>query len=164
MKRRVLRRSHPILAFLILLWSLPVFAEDPTSTYQAHAIVAFVNQAAALLEAKGMAAFPEFKVKGGDWWQGDTFIFVFDMTGTVFMHPVRHDLEGANFAYIKDVETKEFVKEGLELVKTAGSGWIDFLIPRRQLQAPSRRYAYIRAVAIPEGQTLIVGSGFWIEQ
>ncbi|HEX5037244.1 MAG TPA: cache domain-containing protein [bacterium] len=163
MNRSVLRRSLLALAALVLLRSNPVFAEDPTSSYHAHQIVAFVNQAAALLELKGMAAFPEFKVKGGDWWQGDTYIFVFDMTGTVFMHPVRHDLEGANFAYIKDVETKQFVKEGLQIAKTEGSGWIDFLIPRRQLQPPTRRYAYIRTVNVPEGQTLVVGSGFWAE-
>lgn len=163
MERNTLRRGILALAVLTCLWTIPVFSDDPTSSDDAQQVVAFVDRAAALLETKGMAAFPEFKVKGGEWWQGDSYIFVFDMTGTIFMHPIYYELEGANYAHVKDIQMKSFVKEGLQIASTTGSGWFDFLIPRPGLTTPTRRYVYIRTVNIPEGLTLIVGSGFWLE-
>ncbi|MFO1464467.1 MAG: cache domain-containing protein [bacterium] len=139
----------------------PVLAADPPASEQSKQTIAFVDKAADLLAAKGKAAFPEFKVKGGPWWQGDTYIFVYDLNGTPLMHPIYPSYEGVNLINIRDIHMKAFVQQLTEIAKTKGSGWFDFMLPRPGQPVPSHKYAYVRTVKLPEGETVVVGSGFW---
>jgi cytochrome c len=152
-----------LLGAIACLISLPAFSVEPTVTDQSKQVIAFVDKAAALLASKGKAAFPEFKVKGSEWWRGDTYIFIFDMKGTPLMHPIYPMYEGINLIDMKDVHMKAFVQEAVQIANTKGSGWFDFMLPRPGQATPSHKYAYIKAVKIPDGETLVVGSGFWTD-
>src|SRR5207249_2622585 len=55
-----------------------------------------VKKAAALVEREGEKAFAAFRTKGGEWYQGDTYIFVGQMNGVEVCHPAKPELEGKN--------------------------------------------------------------------
>jgi len=141
--------------------SSPAFANEPPQTEQAKQTIAFVDKAAALLASKGKSAFPDFKVKGSEWLQGDSYVFVYDMNGTLLMNPIYPAYEGSNLMNLTDTHMKTFVQQLVDIAKNKGSGWFDFMLPRPGQALPAQKFAYVKTVKIPEGDTLIVGSGFW---
>ena len=67
----------------------------PAPQFQATKdLVALVDRAAALVASKGTAAFDEFRDPQGPWLQGNHYIFVNDMAGTVQCDPKMPELEG----------------------------------------------------------------------
>lgn len=151
------------LAFLIIasLFSFCSFSTEPPQTDQAKQTVALVDKAASLLASKGKGAFLDFKMNGSEWWQGDSYIFVYDMSGTLLMNPVFPMYEGANLINLTDIHMKTFIQQLVEIAKTKGAGWFDFMLPRPGQTIPTQKFAYVKTVKIPDGTTLIVGSGFW---
>jgi cytochrome c len=89
---------------------MPVFfrafsAEAPQSK-EAKQIATLVDKAAALSTRKGKSAFPEFKKKGSEWFRGETYIFIADMSGTILVHPANPELETKSIIDIKDANGK----------------------------------------------------------
>jgi cytochrome c len=78
---------------IIGLMVSPAFSVDAPQSKEAKQIAALVDKAAALIESKGKAAFPEFKKKDGEWFKGEIYIFILDMKGTTLMHPANPELE-----------------------------------------------------------------------
>jgi cytochrome c len=163
MKNKIFSGKILILLGVLSLLSTLGFATEPPQTDQAKQTIVFVDKAAALLSSKGKAAFPEFKIKDGNWWKDDTYIYVFDINGTLMMHPIYSIYEGQNLTSIRDIHLKAFVQQATDIAKTKGSGWFDFMLPRPGQTLPTHKYAYIETVKIPDGQTLVVGSGFWVK-
>jgi len=154
--------AYAILAFTWTgLFSAPAFSADPPPSDQSKQTIAFVDKAGALLASKGKAAFPDFKVKGSEWLQGDSYIFVYDMSGTLLMNPIFPAYEGSNLMNLTDIHMKAFVQQLVDIAKTKGSGWFDFMLPRPGQAVPTQKFAYVKTVKTPEGDTVIVGSGFW---
>jgi len=155
----------PKMAFLILFISLlcsaPVLAADPPNAAQAQQTVAFVDKAAAVLSTQGSAAFPQFKVKDGDWWKGDSYIYIYGLDGTLLMHPIYPSLEGQNLSTLQDIHMKAFVQQLTAIANAQGKGWFDFMLARPGQTLPARKWAYVRTVRLPDGKTVVVGSGFW---
>ena len=60
---------------------------SPPPSSKAQETEALVNKAAALINAKGRAAFSEFRVKGTEWFHGDTYLFAYDLKGNVLLNP-----------------------------------------------------------------------------
>jgi methyl-accepting chemotaxis protein len=144
------------------------FAEEPQSE-EAKQIKSLVDEAAALVESKGKEeAFAEFRKEGSKWLKGETYIFVIDITGTVRFHPVQPDLEGKNLRDLQDANGKAFVQEMLDLVKTQGSGWVEYMWPKPGETKPSKKLSYIKkatrkttvAYQVIE-ETVIVGAGIY---
>ena len=61
---------------------------SPPPSSKAQETEALVNKAAALIDAKGRAAFSEFRVKGTEWFHGDTYLFAYDLKGNVLLNPL----------------------------------------------------------------------------
>ena len=57
--------------------------ESPPTSEKAKQIEALVNKAAALIESKGKAIFPELRKKDSEWFHGDTYLFVYDLKSNV---------------------------------------------------------------------------------
>src|SRR4029434_9263129 len=77
------------------------FASEPPQTAQVQKTIAFTDKAAELLASQGKGAFPEFKTKGVPWWQGDTYVYVFDLNGTLLNHPIFPQYEGLNLITLR---------------------------------------------------------------
>ncbi len=54
--------------------------QAPPASEKTMQIEAMVNKAAALLDREGKAALPAFRVKDSEWYHGDSYLFVYDLT------------------------------------------------------------------------------------
>jgi len=146
---------------ILFFSSRAVFAAEPPPSPQVQQTIAFVDKAAALLASQGSAAFPQFKVKDSEWWKGESYIYVYGLDGTLLMHPIYSSLEGQNLTTLRDIHMKAFIQQATDLAKSKGSGWFDFMLPRPGQTTPSQKWAYVKTVKMPDGQAVMVGSGFW---
>jgi cytochrome c len=144
-----------------LLGVIPsAFSQAPPPSAKAKQITALVDKAAALVDSKGKAAFPEFRKSGSEWFSGDTYLFVGDMKGMELFNAAFPKLEGTDTLGLKDANGKLL---GVELVKTAqskGSGWVDYMWPKPGQTQPSQKWSYVKAVTI-DGTPGFVGAGFY---
>ena len=60
----------------MLMVNLVNAQEPPPTSEKAKQIETLVNKAAAQIESKGKAIFPEFRKKDSEWFRGDTYLFV----------------------------------------------------------------------------------------
>ncbi len=134
----------------------------PPDSPQARKIVALVEKAAALVESQGKAAaFAEFRKRGSEWFDGETYLFAYDMSFNVLLNPAFPQREGTNVKGQKDANGKPFHEE---IVGTAqsprGSGWVDYMFPKPGRTQPSRKWTYVRRVRI-DGTPGLLGAGFY---
>ena len=150
-------------ALVTMLMVNPVTAQQSTPTSEkAKKIEAMVNKAAALIETKGKAAFSEFRKRDSEWWFGNTYLFVYDKDMNVLLNPAFPQREGPNVHGDKDVNGKLFHDEFMKVVRSKGSGWVDYMFPKPGQNQPSQKWSYIKVVNIDGGQGLI-GAGFYPE-
>ena len=121
-----------LLGFTILFAvASPVFAQQaPPPSEKAKGIEALVTRAAALIDKNGKAAFAEFSKKDGEWFHGDTYLFVYDMNANVLLNPAFPKREGTNVSGQKDANGKLFHNEIIKTAETKGSGWVDYMFPK----------------------------------
>ena len=77
-------------------------SSDDYQYKETRELVQLVKDAADLLQAKGQAAFAEFRVPGSRWRQGETYIFVLDLQRNMLVHP-DPALEGKKDLDVKDI-------------------------------------------------------------
>jgi cytochrome c len=70
--------------------------QSPPTSEQAKKIEALVNNAAALVEKQGKAAFSEFRKRDSEWWSGNTYLFAYDINLNVLLNPAFPKREGTN--------------------------------------------------------------------
>ncbi|MGO9015839.1 MAG: cache domain-containing protein [Dissulfurispiraceae bacterium] len=110
-----------VLISLMVAFASVSFADDKEMA------VALVKKAVAYYKANGMdKALDEFMKPGGQFVQGDLYIFVYDLKGTMLAHPNRA-LVGQNLIDKPDSKGKMFRKDIIDIAKTAGSGWVDYV-------------------------------------
>ena len=73
-------------------------------------IVSMVEEAAALIERQGEEAFPLFRKKGSKWFQGDMYLFIYDLSGKNVVHPVQPEFEGKNLIDLQDINGKPVIR------------------------------------------------------
>ena len=73
-------------------------------------LVALVEDAAALVEEKGEAAFAEFAIQGSRWLNGQYYFFVYAPDGTSVFHPISPQLVGKNLMDLRDLNGKPVIK------------------------------------------------------
>ncbi|MDX5346886.1 MAG: cache domain-containing protein [Hymenobacteraceae bacterium] len=124
-------------------------------------LVELVKAAAALIQAKGEAAFNEFRVTGSRWRQGEKYIFVLDPEGNMLVHQ-DSEMEGKNQLELKDINGKPIIR-GLIGAATAlpdkPEGWFHYEWPVPGGLLPRWKSSYVRLVKAPSGKNYIVGSG-----
>ena len=141
----------------------PAFSQpSPPTSETAKQTEALVNKAAALIDSRGKDAFPEFRVKGSEWYHGDTYLFVYDMKANVLLNPAFPAREGTNVSGQKDTNGKPFHDAMIQTAETKGSGWVDYVFLRPGQTQPSHKWTYVKAVKI-DGVPGLVASGFYSE-
>ncbi len=155
--------AHVISYLILLASSTSAFAQSaPPASEKADQVKTLVNNAAELIESKGMAAFAEFRIKDSKWFHDDTYLFAYDLQGNVLLNPAFPAREGTNVAGQKDANGKLFHNAIINLAKTQGSGWVDYMFPKPGQTQPSQKWAYVMAVTI-DGVPGLVASGFYPE-
>ena len=134
--------------------------QAPPQSERAKQIVALVDKAAALIDSKGKAAFAEFRTSGGEWMNGDTYLFSGDLKGTALFNGAFPKLEGTDTVGLKDTNGKLFVVELMNTAQSKGSGWVGYMWPKPGQSQPSQKWSYVKAVTI-DGTPGFVGAGFY---
>lgn len=134
-----------------------VFQYDDT-----RALVALVNDASALLQKDGEAAFAELRSPGSRWCQDDSYVFVLDRDGNMLVHP-DSTMEGKNQLGLKDVGGKPIIHGLIDAATVPGKagGWYHYQWPVPGGLLPRWKSSYVRLVTVPSGKSYIVGSGVY---
>jgi cytochrome c len=158
--RKVVVTALMVVAGVVLIGS--ALAESATK----DECVTKSKEAAQLIKEKGMeAAFQELQNKDGKFVWKDTYVFVMDFDATHLTHPLRPELVGKKVMGFKDSNGKFVVKEFIDVAKTTGEGWVEYMYPKpAELKKPekerilSKKISYVYRVP---GTDMFVGAGVW---
>jgi len=155
-------RIRRLVAFVVLALvpSAALGQAGPPDSPQSRKIVALVDKAAALVNAQGKAAFDEFRKKGSEWFDGQTYLFSYDQKGNVLLNPAFPKREGTNVSGQTDASGKKFHDLMLEMARTKGSGWVDYMFPKPGQTTPSHKWTYVKRVTL-DGAPALLGAGFY---
>jgi signal transduction histidine kinase len=135
--------NYAVLALAFLLGG-PARAGDLGSAEEA---VAMVHKAVAMLNDSGKdKTIAEANNVKGRFVDRDLYVVIHDMHGRVLANPVLPRMVGSDLSGVKDVDGKMFIKERLEMLKTANSGWIDFKWPNSVTKNIEKRSVYFERV------------------
>jgi cytochrome c len=130
------------------------FAFAASSADQAKAMV---EKAAALVKANGKEkAVKEFNDPKGQFVKGELYIFAYEMNGVVIANPNNLKTVGMNLMEMPDVDGKLFRKEGIELAKKNGSGWVDYKYKNPQSGKVEQKTSLFR-----KAEDIVVGCGIY---
>ncbi len=124
-------------------------------------VVDLVKDAVGQIEEHGRAAFPLFHDRAGPFLAKNAYIFVDDMNGVELVNPTFPNLEGRNLLDMKDTQGKPLVREMLDVVKTSGSGWVNYMWPKPGDSVSTQKSAYVSKAKMGD-QWVLVGSGVYL--
>ena len=162
MKTRSRVRRLFAVGVLALVPSAALGQTAPPDSPQSRKIVALVEKAATQVNARGKAAFDEFRKKGSEWFDGETYLFSYDAKGNVLLNPAFPKREGTNVSGQTDANGKKLHDLMLETARTKGSGWVDYVFPRPGQSKPSHKWTYVKRVMI-DGAPGLLGAGFYAD-
>lgn len=129
-----------IAVLLCLFLAVSVFAQQRGTPAEAKKMV---EEAISYIKANGQEkAFAEFNNPKGKFVDRDLYIMVYDMNGTCLAHGANKDRIGKNYINSKDDAGNYVIKPRVEMAKTKGSGWQDyvFLNPVSKKVEPKTAY------------------------
>lgn len=127
-------------------------------------LVVLVDDAAALVEAQGEAAFAAFGKQGSRWLTGDTYLFIYSGDGTAVFHPISPELVGQNLISLRDIDGKPIIEEMTAIgqrPEADASGWVFYHWQDRTQLTPIWKASYVRKAVAPDGKIYLVGSGLY---
>jgi cytochrome c len=115
-------KSFAIAVLALGLLIPPAFAQNSP-----EAAVAIVDKGLAFIKKNGKdALIKEVNAKNPEFVQGELYLYVRSIDGTVLAHPVNPRLVGKNMLELPDADGKLFRKEIVEVAKAKGKGWVDY--------------------------------------
>ncbi len=140
--------------FLVLMAGTVTFAAEFGTAPEAEALV---KKAIQLIRADGREkAFAEINNPKGKFVDRDLYIFVYDMNGKCVAHGFNPKMIGKELIEMKDSKGKYFVKERVEIGKTKGQGWQDYMFTDPLTKKIEPKSAYVERL-----ENLIVGCGVY---
>ncbi|MFD2518476.1 cache domain-containing protein [Salinimicrobium flavum] len=122
----------------------------------------FVTDAAVKLEEEGEEAFSDFRIKDSQWFNGDKYLFVWDLDGKRVFHAADPSIEGDIVNGTLDALGRPYGKMFLETASSAaGEGWVHYMYPEPGDIFPAWKSSYIKKVTFPSGKDHLVGSGIY---
>lgn len=103
--------------------STTAFAQDVGTAAEAQTLV---KKAIAHYKSAGKEKACADFATTGEYQFKDLYVFVQQLDGNMLCHGKNPALNGKNLAGLKDSDGTAFVAQFIEVVKTKGSGWIDY--------------------------------------
>jgi signal transduction histidine kinase len=142
-----------IVLLVNLLLSTSVFA---ASASQAKA---FVEKALDYIQANGtQKAYKEFNTRGSQFFDGELYIFVYDLDGNVLAHGGIPALIGRNSLDAKTVDGKLKTQDYIQIIKTKGEGWYDYRWLNPKINQIEDKSSFIKKIP---NTNAFLGSGFY---
>ncbi len=123
--------------------------------------VAKCKEAAQMITDKGLdEAVKEINNKTGKFVWKDTYVFLMNLDGKMLAHPMNAALIGKNLLDMKDKGDpgKLLFKEFVELAKSKGEGWVDYMWSNPGDEKLRKKITFIFRVS---GKDLLVGAGIY---
>lgn len=153
------------LVLLLIVWITPASAVETDNTYtlkKTRQTVILVEAAAKEIHARGEAVFNEFRQANSRWYQGDRYVFVWDLQGNRYVYPPDPAHEKQNLIGLKDVGGKPIGKMFVDIASSDdGKGWVHYQWNRPNDYLPLWKSTYIMRATAPSGKTYLVGSGIY---
>ena len=134
-----MKKYISVIGTLILAASMGATAAEMGTPDEAKAMS---QEAAALVNEQGDAAFATFAAKDGGFLEKDLYVFCMDLEGTMLSHAVKPELVGKNL--------KDFNKYGDHLFQDMiavaagdGEGWVDYNWPYPGSDEVKQKTSYI---------------------
>jgi len=153
-------------ALLLFIWAaMHLVAAEPIAYEhkETRDLVAFVQAAADAVTSEGEAVFPAFRKKGGKWFHGNRYIFVWDLKGNRYVYPPDPEHERQNLIALKDIGGKPIGRMFVDAAESkAGHGWVHYRWNRPGETEPVWKSTYIVRSTAPDGKVYLVGSGDYV--
>jgi len=108
---------------------------------------AMVKKAVAFYKGNGQdKAFAEINNTKGQFTKDDLYVFVYDIKGKCVAHGFNQKMIGKELIDLKDADNKFFVKERIEIAKTKGKGWQDYMFTNPTTKKLEHKTAYVEKV------------------
>jgi signal transduction histidine kinase len=155
---------------LVVMASVALAASVMAQSAVIDECVALCKDAAKFLNEKGIdAAIAEIGNKEGKFVTKNTYVYLMDFKGNRLAHPYAapKDPKIMPLFEMKDTTGKLFIQEQLEVAKTKGEGWTEYMYPKpEELKKPipfkekvsSKKMSYVYRVP---GKDLFVVAGFF---
>jgi signal transduction histidine kinase len=124
-------------------------------------VVDLVARAVAELERRGRAAFEALHDPKGPFRVKDAYVFVDTLDGVELVNPAFPNLEGRKILDLTDADGRYLEREMLDVLRTRGQGWVDYLWPKPGDSVSTRKSAYVRR-AMLDGTPVLVGCGVYL--
>lgn len=137
--------------------------ETPTAEKMtASELMDLVHEGAAVFEAQGEKAYPEFRKKGSKWFRDDTYFFVWTLDGMRVFHAANPAGEGRDMSGLKDIVDRPIGRMFLDVAAgPSGEGWIHYMYPLPGGILPAWKSTFIQRVTFPSGKPHLVGCGVY---
>lgn len=124
-------------------------------------VVDMVRNAAAIVEREGEKSFEFFSDVTSPFIAKDAYVFVIDPNGVELVNPAFPNLQGRNIIDVKDTNGKQLVREMLNVVRTAGSGWVDYMWPKPGDSISTQKSTYVSRAKFGK-EWVVVGCGVYL--
>lgn len=124
-------------------------------------VVDAVTNAVAEIERRGEAAFALLRDPTGPFIAKDAYIFVTDMEAVELVNPAFPNLEGRKLLDLKDTRGKYLNREMLDLIRSRGAGWVDYMWPKPGESVSTEKSAYVSRAKLGDG-SVMVGCGVYL--
>ena len=90
----------------------------------------------------------------------DDYFWINDLAPRMVMHPTKPELDGQDLASVKDPNGKRLFVEFADVVKSKGSGYVDYLWPKPGKDSPQPKLSYVTGF---EPWGWVIGTGVYID-
>jgi len=120
---------------------------------------AMVKRGIAFAKTAGVEkALQEITNPGGQFKNGELYLFVYDLTGKVMAHGANPKMVGKDLIKFQDSDGKFYISELINIGKTKGSGWLSFRFPNPVTHQVEPKIAYVEL-----SNGLVYGSGIYVK-
>ena len=152
------RYASYLFAAIFLVLSANAFAGESATKEEC---VIKCREAAALINSQGVEKAT--KVIGdpdGKFVWKDSYVFLMDLNGKMLAHPFQPELTQKDHVLLMtDPTGKAMFVQFVNLARTAGEGWVEYMWPKPGKSTPAKKLSYIYKVP---NHDLFVGAGVYV--
>jgi len=153
-------RKFILLVLLQALMAGAAFAQaKPAARATEAEAKAFAEKAIAHIKAVGAEkAYADFNARDGKWTDRELYVIVIAFDGTMRVHGTVAALVGKNETERRDMNGKLMTAEMIEVAKTKGTGWVDYVWPNPVTKKFEPKSTYV--IRVP-GADAFLGVGIY---
>ncbi|MFZ1201939.1 MAG: cache domain-containing protein [Desulfobacterales bacterium] len=147
------------LVFTVFLLAGNAMAGDESATKEECVIKS--HEAAALITSKGLEeGIKQISDPKGPFVWKDSYVFLMNLDGKMLAHPFQPELtKQEHILLMTDPTDKALFVHFVNLARTVGHGWVEYMWPKPGKTTPSKKLTYIYRVP---GQDVFVGAGVYV--